>query len=99
MGRFIFSQSYIKLFKEGYKNKENQYFVLLSDKCIPLYNSNIIFDKIIKMNNNILYYWKPKFKDHIIRYNTFNNKNFIEKNEFYFQRQWMILNRNTTKFF
>ena len=30
----------LNLFKEAFLTKENEYFILLSDKCIPLYNAN-----------------------------------------------------------
>ena len=86
----------ILLFEEAYKDENNMFFILLSDKCIPLYSLNQIYDKIIKINNNII----SKSSNNILqRYNKVNDKNFIIKNEFSKQSKWMILNRETVSFF
>lgn len=83
------------LFKEAFQTNENEYFVLLSDKCIPLYGSADIYNKIIKMNNNVILNYNLN-RD---RYYTLYHKEFFNYNDFMKQHQWMILNRNTVKFF
>ena len=40
-GNISLVKASINLFKEAFKFEENKYFVLLSDKCIPLYLSLI----------------------------------------------------------
>ena len=83
------------LFKEAIKDKNNEFFVLLSDKCIPLYNLDYIYKSIFKINNNII----SSYDRNKERFNFMNNKEFISKENFKKQHQWMILNRNTVIFF
>ena len=50
-------------------------FVLLSDKCIPLYNLDYIYKSIFKINNNII----SSYDRNKERFNFMNNKEFISK--------------------
>lgn len=52
------------LFEEAFKNKENEYFLLLSESCIPLHNFNFIYDKIINKNGSIINIFESKDKNH-----------------------------------
>jgi len=74
---------------------------LLSDKCIPLYNPDVLYQKITKINNNILNCFKtsPGSHWHNMRYGTISNNGFFDANDFYGQHQWIILKRNTVKYF
>lgn len=100
-GHISLVEATINLFKEAFKTKENEYFVLLSDKCIPLYNPDILHKKIIEVNCNMLncFKTKPGSRWHNMRYGTIAEKGFFDENNFYGQHQWMILNRDTVKFF
>jgi hypothetical protein len=100
----------LNLFKEACEVKENKYFILLSDKCIPLYNSDELYEKITKMNNNIISCYSPKKNGYFsfpnwnirqckYRFNLLNDKSFFDINNFKKQHQWMILNRETVDFF
>lgn len=100
-GHISLVKATLKLFKEAYKNEENEYFVLLSDKCIPLYNSNIIYEKISKINDNILDCAKKERGTiwYNYKYQLIKDKSFLDKNNFYGQSAWMILKRDTVNFF
>ena len=94
------------LFKEAFKNTENEYFILLSDKCIPLYNADKIYNEIININSNIVSLHSHLFNNKelfeyklLIRYNLLKNKLFFNKNDFKKQSQWLMLKRDTVKFF
>ena len=89
-------QATLNLFEEAFKNNENEYFVLLSDKTIPLYNFDYIYKKINKLNTNIIS--NEKYKS-IERFEDLTDKNFFNINNFFKQSQWIVLNRNSTKFF
>lgn len=89
-------QATLKLFEEAFQNNENEFFILLSDKTIPLYNYDYIYNKIKKINTNIIS--NESYKS-IERYNNLNNKNFFNINQFSKQSQWMVLNRKTVEFF
>ena len=56
----------LNLFKEAFNNKDNRYFILLSDKCIPLYSESQIYDKVITTNDNIIL----RYKLHRERYDS-----------------------------
>jgi hypothetical protein len=109
-GHISLIKATLKLFKEAYQDTENEYFVLLSDKCIPLYNSDEIYNKINKLDNNIITCYGPKSNGYSFfpnwnnrqcesRFNSLNDKSFFDINMFKKQHQWMILKRNTIKFF
>ena len=53
-GEISLVKATLNLFKEALIDKENEYFILLSDKCIPLYDSDKIYDKVREINNNII---------------------------------------------
>lgn len=84
------------LFKTAFEDFENEYFILLSDKCIPLYNSDLLYQKIYEFNSNIVSCHKCKIN---IRFENMKNKNFILKDNFKQQDQWMLLVRNTVDYF
>ena len=53
-GHISLVRATLRLFEEAYKNEENVAFILLSDKCIPLYDFDFIYNKIFSMNTNIM---------------------------------------------
>lgn len=85
----------LNLFKEAFKTEENEYFVLLSDNCIPLYSADQIYNIIKNLNNNLIL----SFNQHRERYNSLADKSFFNKDTFMKQHQWMILKRDTVKHF
>jgi len=85
----------LNLFKEAFQTKENKYFVLLSDKCIPLYNADELYNKVKKLDNNLIL----NYNEHRERYDSLADKTFLNKYAFMKQHQWMLLNRTTAKFF
>ena len=100
----------LNLFKEAFIDKENEYFILLSDKCIPLYDSDEIYDRVRKINNNIILKNISKDRlsnnslkgfdnDYRKRFDLLADKTFFDKNKFCKQYQWMLLKRDTVKFF
>jgi hypothetical protein len=85
----------LKLFEEAFQTKENKYFVLLSDKCIPLYSANEIYNNIKNLDNNLIL----SYNLHRERYNSLADKSFFNEDTFMKQNQWMILKRDTVKHF
>ena len=95
-GNISLVRASLVLFKEAYKNKNNKYFILLSDKCMPLYNSHELYDIIFKYNNNLV----SCYYDNNDRYDTFKDEKFIHDRRYFFkQHQWMCLDRDTVKYF
>jgi hypothetical protein len=85
------------MFKQAYlKDKENTFFILLSDSCIPLYNFNYIYESILKINNNIISVVPNRQKN---RFSSFRNPQFFNKETFLKQEQWLCLHRISLKFF
>jgi hypothetical protein len=88
------------LFKEAYVDETNLFFILLSDKCIPLYNFDYIYKAIFTNNSNIiLSNICPHFINAIKRYEKLTDKSFIDISEFRTDSQWLLLNRETVNFF
>ncbi len=89
----------LSLFREAYKVEDNEYFILLSDKCIPLYPANELYNKINQLNTNLLSTSQPK-KDSLHHQSHYlNDQNFFPNGKWYHQSQWMLLKRETVKFF
>jgi len=95
-GHISIVRATLKLFEEAYKNEENIFFILLSDKCIPLYNFDYIYKKILRINQNIVHGMTSGCE---LRYDFLKDKEFISREYMQKQSQWLILNRNTTCFF
>jgi hypothetical protein len=83
------------LFEEAFKDKDNKFFILLSDKCIPIYNLDYIYNKVFEINNNII----KCYVGNKSRYNNMKDKSFLKRENFMKQNQWMLLNRETVLFF
>ena len=85
----------LRLFKAAFDVSENEYFVLLSDKCIPLYSPDEIYNSIGWLGNNVV----SNYRLNSSRYDTLAKKHFFARYRFMKQNQWMILKRNTVGFF
>lgn len=75
--------AWIKMLKEGLKDKNNQYFCLLSGECIPLMNFEKTYKAITKSNKS--------------RINIDFNAHIYLNTGFYYADQWVILNRKHAK--
>ena len=95
-GKISIVKATLELFKAAYENEDNEYFVLLSDSCIPLYGPTKIYKEITSKKTNIITNY---FSAECIRYNTLFLKEFFQQNKFSKQQQWMCLTRDTVGFF
>ena len=86
----------LELFKTAFLDAENQYFVLLSETCIPLYNFDHIYNRIKEINSNIIQVCN---NNNIERFNDLTNFSFFDKNNFAKHNPCIILNRSTVEFF
>jgi hypothetical protein len=84
------------LFEEAFKNKDNEYFLLLSDTCIPLHNIRTIYNDIVSIGQSILC---SVDVINVNRFLTLRNKHFFKQSDFSKQMQWMCLKRNDVAFF
>ena len=85
----------IRLFKQAFLESDNEYFILLSDKCIPLYPAQQIYDKVIQIDDNVI----ASYCLHRDRFDRLEDKSFFTKKSFMKQNQWMVLKRETVNFF
>jgi len=91
-GTFSLIEATNLLIAEALKDEGNKFFVLVSESCIPLYNFNYIYDKIITENKSWIFYYKWKYPQHKNRF--LQIKDFeLSFDEFYKQSQYLILNR------
>ena len=88
----------LTLFKEAHKHDAaNAFFILLSDKCVPLYNFDHIYTSIFAENSNMV----ASGKDHgnKCRHQDLTDREFISVEEFAKDHQWLMLNRDSVDFF
>jgi hypothetical protein len=96
-GHISLVEATLLMFKQAFiSDKENTFFILLSDSCIPLYNFDYIYEKISKVNNNIINVIPNR---QIGRFSSFRNPQFFEKKTFFKQEQWICLHRITLKMY
>ena len=95
-GKKSLVEATLVLFRESFLNDENMFFILLSDKCIPLHNFEYIYTQIVEINSNIMCTFKNGIRH---RYRMINDMNFIKETDFLQQHQWLLLDRKTTDFF
>ena len=91
-------QASLRLFEEALKDESNTFFILLSDKCVPIYSFDYIYNKIFQINNNIIH-TSVTGEPNMWRFNHLNDKNFFDKGTFLNDSQWVLLNRPTAKWF
>jgi hypothetical protein len=88
------------LYKTAFEDDPlNEFFVLLSDKCIPLYNFHEIHNKFMKANKSIISFHSVFTRQSLLRLRTIKYPNFFNKLQYGKQHQWMMLNRSTVLFF
>jgi galactoside 2-L-fucosyltransferase 1/2 len=77
--------AFSQMIKEGLKNRDNKYFVLLSGSCVPLYTYPKTYEKIFSSKKSRMNYMK-------IPENVFEGRKDI-----YNAHQWVILNRKNAR--
>jgi hypothetical protein len=101
-GEISLIKATLNLFKEAYKNDANEYFVLLSDKCVPLYSADETYNRITELRHNIIeeeFVSIFRLDELNHRFKRMKDKQFLNTNNFSRQSQWCLLNRETVKFF
>ena len=83
-----------RLFQEALKDPDNQFFVLLSNACIPLYNFDRIYDTLVTTNASVIHHRR----EHVHRFNRLHDKKFFDRSEFRKQSQWMVLTRRAVAY-
>jgi len=92
----------LELFRTAYNaDPLNRFFILLSDKCIPLHNFDFIYKQVFELNSNIIFSILSDNNPYgsMERYKYIKDKNFIKKKQFMKDSQWILLNRDTVSFF
>jgi len=85
---------------EALKDPDNKFFMLLSEKCLPLYDFDYTYETMTRQNKSWLFNYKwTGAQNHNRWKNLYKNTNGIENpltirvDQFYKQSQWMVLNR------
>lgn len=88
----------LKLFEEAFNQDENnEYFILLSNSCIPINNFNNLYNYLIETNQSHIY-GIPR-NDIINRFDDLKDQTFFNKKDWKYQYQWMVLKRELVEFF
>lgn len=93
----------IKLLKSALNDKNNQFFVLVSESCIPLYDFDYVYNTIIDNNKSWVFYYKQNSSLNKIRWlsmfkHRVNKGKRVPYDGFFKQSQFMILSRSHAKF-
>lgn len=99
-GHISLVEATLLLFKEALLNTDNEYFILVSDKCIPVQTFEYVYYSILDMNTNILFEVNNERTQRLChaRKNSMRDKTFFSDIELRKQSQWMILKRQTVEF-
>ena len=85
------------LLKTAYQDKENHYFILVSDSCIPIVNFTTLQETLFQTGRSIMA-WRH-IQNRLDRYQKLpvNIRAKLSFNHFYSQHQWMVLRRDHVK--
>jgi hypothetical protein len=86
----------ILLIREALDDPENQYFILVSDSCIPIVDFRLLYESISQSGKQGLSYIHYKhIPNRLDRYSKLSPiiRNRIKWKDFNSQHQWMILNK------
>ncbi len=91
-GKFGIVKAELKLLENAFKNKENKWFILMSNSCYPIVSYETL-TKILNNNINSGLSFFNRFSDRDIEFTLENNN----KIKLYKTSQFWILNRNDVK--
>jgi len=94
-GSLSLVQATLLLFKRALRDPDNEFFVLLSDKCIPIRPIEEIYKRLFETNSNMI----SCCVGNVRRYDRLRDKTLFKKADFMYQSQWCILKRETADFF
>jgi hypothetical protein len=85
------------LFQEALRDKSNQYFVLLSDSCIPIVDFDFLYRQLFSKGKSWIHY--KKIPNRMIRYQQLEIgiRPELPWSKFYSQHQWVALQRSHVK--
>ena len=85
------------LMKHAFADPENEYLILLSDSCIPLYGFKQIHSNLSRSGKSFLCYSQNTGNwETAIRWRQLLDHSFISADSFAKQHQWMVLRRDIT---
>ncbi|MHB2018624.1 MAG: beta-1,6-N-acetylglucosaminyltransferase [Candidatus Xenobia bacterium] len=82
------------LLKYALQDVENEFLVLLSDSCVPLYDYARTCEIICERNQSWISYGQDHREEHRDRYHWLTDKDSFSFENFQKQHQWMILRRD-----
>lgn len=85
------------LLQTAYENPTNQYFILLSDSCLPIVDFKCLRHHLVTCGKSWVHY--KRIDNRITRYQQLDAglKNKLPWSKFYSQHQWMVLTRQHVK--
>src|SRR2546423_4477515 len=84
------------LLSEAMRDPDNQYFLLLSESCIPLHSLPLVYRAVTSEPVSHLAWWASPGPESTLRWNSLP-QGFVSRREFYKQHQWMILHRHAVE--
>lgn len=93
-GTISLVEATLLLLKAAYQKPDNQYFVLVSDSCIPIVDFNCLYRNLFRVGKTWLHY--KRIENRISRYQqlSLSIQSKISWSRFYSQHQWMALRRS-----
>ena len=85
------------LLKASFLDESNEYFILLSESCLPVYSFDYTYYKITKEDKSWIFYYRWNHKHNIDRFKKII-KNEISIENFYKQSQFFLLKREHVEF-
>jgi len=94
-GKLSLVEATLLLFRTALQDPDNEFFILLSDTCIPVHPMELIYRRLFEINSTTIF----AYKANVNRYDRMWDKTCFKKEDFMMQSQWCILNRETATFF
>jgi hypothetical protein len=89
----------ILLMREAIKDPENKYFCLCSESCIPVQTFPALKEMVTEVGKSWIGYELVNEEEPDRRYGQLRDPNFLPRDKFLKQAQWMCLERDAVEFF
>ena len=85
----------LSMMEEAVQDPENDFFILVSESCIPVQSFKMLYTKLYYMNTSLFQYNPYYFetRESPQRYHYFQGKSYIPRWKFRKHHQWFILTR------
>lgn len=86
--------AFLLLLRAAWQDPDNEYFILLSDSCVPLYRFEAVQTTLVQAGRSWIAYGHDVRDEHRHRHSQLADADFLPFESFQKQHQWLVLRRD-----